>query len=539
MDTMNTLSVINRLEHTRKSPNVSLKSKNLNTANKIKAKELFDKESLNSKKSRLECLLAQQFIAKYGSKQPNSQLNQIIKSIIHEAIMRTNDVENQRFLVTLERDVAEKAEEHKSMIQTARTESLQRSVSAGNEIRDVKANSLNASSSHNTLNPNQWSVLNAIQSVAAEEEARKVRQVSELKKMKFRDELDQQLSLVEQRKQQEREEKNRLRYEAEKVCEQVERDKEIQKRTLLQKHQTDREIIKCQIEERKIMKEIEREESIRRDQIEMRRAQARAQEEDEFKLLKKMKEKEQQEALRIENEKVKEKKRVDLLLQYQEEKKLEEEYRKKLDRDDQMRNEAFNKRLEIMNKNSEKYAKEGAGAQAIERKRIEDERLRGEIEKKNLEEELKRKRKDDLIKSRMKETSEENMKIIQEKEKEKEKKQIENRELRDRYQREYEESREEERRKNENRRTNAMEMKVKLDQQIQEKHVREDGELGGAGIKGIRGIRNSLSQREIELNKSLLKKMEEDGAFQEEVYRRLNPNQNATRGRPTGGSIFP
>ncbi len=192
-----------------------------------------------------------------------------------------------------------------------------------------------------------------------------------------------------------------------------------------------------------------------------------------------------------------------------------------------------------MNRNSEKYAKEGAGAKALERKRMEEDRLRDEIEKKNIEEELKRKRKDEQIKSRIKETSDENMRIIHEKEREKARRQEENRELRDRYQREYQESLEEERKRNENKRTSALEMKIKLDQQIQEKYGREDGIEGGAGLKGIRGMRNTLSQREIELNKSLLKKMEEDGAFQEEVFRRLNPNTDPRAGRPNGGSIFP
>jgi hypothetical protein len=324
------LQVINRLEGSaRRQQQHNQKGAKFTSPTKIKAKLLQDKEELNSKRSRLECLLNQQLVAKYGSKQPNSQLNLMIKGMIHENISRSNNFESPRFLSTLESMIQESSAEYKQKIQTSRQENFQRSQSANNQMLSSGGpnGTDDAHRSAKNLNPNQWSVLNAIQSVTAEEEARKARQLLELKKLRFRDELDQQLLLVEQQKEKEKLAKTKLRNETEKALMDIEREKDLVKRTQYLKHQQDRDMIKYQIEERKLYKEMEREESIRQDQIEMRRAQERALEEEEMKLRKKLKEKEQQEQLRLENERVKEKKRIDQLRQYEEEKRLEQEYR--------------------------------------------------------------------------------------------------------------------------------------------------------------------------------------------------------------------
>lgn len=193
--------------------------------------------------------------------------------------------------------------------------------------------------------------------------------------------------------------------------------------------------------------------------------------------------------------------------------------------------------MDNMKRFSDKYEKDGAGAKEQEMKRQEERRLLEEIERKNREEELKRHTKEELQKRQIRETSEENLRIMREKEREKNQKIEENRQLRDKFQREYEESKEEEKRKNERKRIHAMELKAGLDQQIQERH----SNTGSA-------IRNTLSQREMELNRSLLKKIEDDREFQEEVYRRLHPTELSgksrenSRGNPgttaaSGGSV--
>jgi hypothetical protein len=544
---MDALQIVNRLDSSKKH-HVPLLSKS-SQPNKMKAKLLLDKEETNTKKSRLECLLSQQYIAKYGSKQPNSQLNNQIKSLIHAKLVKTDNFQSPRFLTQLENDISDFSEEYKQQVieqkQSARLSSRHNSLPSSSISADPQSSS-SLSSSSTLVNPNQWSVLNTIQLVNADEEARKVKQQSQLKKLQFRHELDEQLESMQRLKEKEKQEKLKLKQETEKLNHEVEQEKERVKRSQYLRHQQDRELIRYQIEERKLTKEMEREESIRQDQQEMRRAQERAAEEEELKLQKKLREKEQQELLRLENERVKEKKRYDQLRQYEEEKRLEEEYRypsppyglisphlfirQKLDREDKLRNDAFSKRMNAMKKFSEKYEREGAGAMEQEQRRKEEAKLSEEILLKNREEEMKRVAKSELMKRRIKETSEENLRLIQEKEREKSRREQENRELRERYQREYEESREEEKKKQERKRLTAMEMKAQLDRQIDDK---------GGSLSS--GMRNQLSQREVELNKSLLKKIEDDKEFQMEVYRRLNPEAagmmgaGATQRQGSGG----
>jgi hypothetical protein len=323
---MDALQIVNRLDSSRKHQ-IPLLSKS-SQPNKMKAKLLLDKEEINTKKSRLECLLSQQYIAKYGSKQPNSQLNNQIKGLIHEKLMRTDNFQSPRFLSQLENDISDYSNEYKQQIieqkQSARLSSRQNSLPSSSISADPQSSS---SLPSNLVNPNQWSVLNTIQLVNADEEARKAKQQSQLKKLQFRNELDEQLESMQRLKEKEKLEKLKLKNETEKLYHEVEQEKDRVKRSQYLRHQQDREMIRYQIEERKLMKEIEREESIRQDQLEMRRAQERVAEEEEMKYQKKLREKEQQELLRLENERVKEKKKYDQLKQYEEEKRLEAEYR--------------------------------------------------------------------------------------------------------------------------------------------------------------------------------------------------------------------
>lgn len=70
---------------------VVLRTENLSTKAQKTALKILNKEELSSKKSRLECLLIQQFLPKYGSeKVPN--LNDQIRRIIKEYLDSFNDV---------------------------------------------------------------------------------------------------------------------------------------------------------------------------------------------------------------------------------------------------------------------------------------------------------------------------------------------------------------------------------------------------------------------------------------------------------------
>jgi hypothetical protein len=512
------VSFVNRIERTRKHAK-TYSNANIDTSTKIKAKELLQKEELNSKKSRLECLLSQQFIGKYGSKQPNSQLNNMIKSAIKDYLRNCRSIDGDpRQFQALEHEVAEKSAEYKQTINTQRSEMVLARADS-REDRDARIDLSGDASKSQSMNPHQWAVLNAIQSLSVEEQARKEKSMMQVKKMKFKYELDEQLARVEEKKRQEADDKLRLKLEVERVNEALEREKELVKAVKLKKHELDRDLIVCQIEERKKKKEAEKELSILQDKVEMRRAQARAREEEEIKAMKKTREKESQEALRVENERVKAAKKEEKLRQYALEKKMEEEYRQKLDREEQTRAESFNKRLESMNRFAQKYDTDGAGAR--ERSVIErnEERLQMEIHQKIVAEEEAARRKEELAKERRRLVSEDNLKIIQEKERRKNERREESVALKERFASEYSESQEAEGRKAERKRIQAQEIKRGLDVQIEEKKRSQSLE-----------VRNGLTPREIELNKSLLKKMQDDPLFQDAIYKKLNPPQTKSSG---------
>lgn len=208
-------AVVRRIEKGRKQVKTMSSSK-LNTPTRLKAKELLQKETTNSRKSRMECLLSQHFQSKYGSKNPHSELNGMIRDTIHEYLTHCANIESPNLLETVESIVASKTERYKSEVQER---SIQSSRVANMEMSRPRENSgagkdvRSSGEATTNLDPNQWSVINAIQSIAQEEKSKKEKELAEFKKHKFRDQLDEQMAFVELRKQREIEEKRKTREE--------------------------------------------------------------------------------------------------------------------------------------------------------------------------------------------------------------------------------------------------------------------------------------------------------------------------------------
>jgi hypothetical protein len=337
-------AVVKRIEKGRKQVKTLSNSK-LNTPTRLKAKELLQKETTNSRKSRMECLLCQQFQSKYGSKHLNSELNTIIKSTIHDYLARCTSIESPDLLQSVESIVAAKAEKYKSEVhehsnQTARIANQDFARSRENSGR---GNELSRSGPTVNLDANQWSVINAIQSIAQEDKSRREKEIAELKKSKFRDQLDEQLAFVERKKEREIEEKRKTRQEFQqyvlyypllslynstfRLNEVLERERQALQMARSRKFEADRELIVQQIEDSRRRAELEKEDSIIQDQIDMRRAKARAKEEEDMKEAKKKREKAAQEQLRLENERDKALKSEQKRRQFEEEKRMEREYR--------------------------------------------------------------------------------------------------------------------------------------------------------------------------------------------------------------------
>lgn len=215
--------ILDRIEKSHKPVQIYGKN-NINTNNvRKKANDLLKKEKMNTTKSRLECLLVQQFQAKYGSRQPNSQLNNLIKNSVHKFVDANDDVGSNPTLVqSLESQLKEQTEQYKADVTKRNNEASQ--VKETSQLSDGRKNSSvqrmanqgeRTPPSEYAIDPHQWAVINAIQAASVEEAAAREKKVAESKKAKFRIQLDEQLSQVEAKKRLENEEKQKIRLETE------------------------------------------------------------------------------------------------------------------------------------------------------------------------------------------------------------------------------------------------------------------------------------------------------------------------------------
>ena len=154
------------------------------------ALQLLQREEQNARRSRMESLLTQQFIGKYGSKQPSSRINSFIKATVVDFINSYDNMAVAESMVeSLEAQVREITANMKKDINQVRKESRQNTEleklrqakeqvearkrgsrsgsfkgSSGNGNHGVEALSLNQ---NGDLEPS-WAVLNAIRATEAE-----------------------------------------------------------------------------------------------------------------------------------------------------------------------------------------------------------------------------------------------------------------------------------------------------------------------------------------------------------------------------------
>ena len=217
--------VLDRIEKSHKPVHIYGKKNINNSSVRKKAKDLLNKEKMNTTKSRLECLLIQQFQGKYGSRQPNSQLNNLIKNTVHKFVQSHDDVSsNQSLLNSLENQISEQTEQYKGDVMKRNEQSarVQETLQLSNRRKNSSVQSLGEGGGEGcsppaeyAIDPHQWAVINAIQAAAVEEAENKKKRLAESKKMRFRHQLDEQLSQVEARKLLLAEEKRRTRMETE------------------------------------------------------------------------------------------------------------------------------------------------------------------------------------------------------------------------------------------------------------------------------------------------------------------------------------
>lgn len=197
-----TMAVANRLGF--KNQKDTVKPSQIKSKTQQLAYELLLQEEDKAKKSRLGCLLIQQYTNRYGTKQANSQINSFIKGTVQDYLGKHQDLRTaESNLDSLESQIREIVETMKIQVR-ARTNSRKLDSGKSNvqfeeeKDRHGNDNRSNTQTRREIEDPNQWVVVNAILALKQEkEEEEKQRKIRE-KAAKYKHELDMQKE--EQRK---------------------------------------------------------------------------------------------------------------------------------------------------------------------------------------------------------------------------------------------------------------------------------------------------------------------------------------------------
>lgn len=290
---------------------------------------LLQKEEVNVKKSRMECLLIQQFIAKYGSKNPNSDINDFIKKTIKQFVNSyDNIIQAESMLGTLESQI-------KDIVSTMKQA---RKTKKENEVLEARVNSRQNGNTQTlerqksgtlptrNIDENQWPVINAILALSDEQRNQQAERAKEAKLLKFQDELNKQINENKKKAILDREEKAVALQTNKKNLELYEHDVVDQRHRKEDNFKAERTMREMQIEENKRLREREREQRIRQEQAEMARSRRLEIEEEELKRHKREEQKRAQDLLLEENERNKALKASALREKQNYETKLNREY---------------------------------------------------------------------------------------------------------------------------------------------------------------------------------------------------------------------
>ena len=286
---------------------------------------LLKQEEKNAIRGRLESLLQQQFLRKYGSKNPNSSLNNAVKAKIHEFVWSYDDIrEAEAAIGTLEKQIKEVAANIKASIVAekaayrAASKEMKRVPSLGG--MPTKENE------DDNIEPNRWPVVNAIMMVEAEQKRIKEEEQARIKQQKYVNELSKQIDMNNQQKQKEKVQREKDYQTIQQTMSSFELEQQRLRQEKEERHRQEREMRENQIAENKRLKEHERQMRIAQEQGEMARARRKVEEDEEERRILKQRQKQAQDDLKLENERNKAIK-ADLLLERQNyEKKLNADY---------------------------------------------------------------------------------------------------------------------------------------------------------------------------------------------------------------------
>ena len=527
------MNALERMEKTAQKQRPALKTKDSLVGHKQNvAQRLLEREEANARRSRMESLLTQQFIGKYGSKAPSSRINAFIKATVHDFLHSYNNMNVAESMIeSLESQIEEITNNMKNEINQVRSDSRQQSqlqrqqeqmqlkLMQQNQNQDKQQNSRRNSgamtmNAQGNLEPS-WAMLNAISAAEAEAKEEAKKRLAHERTEKYKKDLDKQRDSL--RNKDNKDENAKLEQHAINVRVAAEYEAELiaKKEARKMKGTQEREMRMQQIEYNEMLRSKEKQMKIMAEKADMARSRRLATSEADALKIKKDLRAAQVEKVKAENEENKRLKQIAKEKQWEYEAKLNKDYEAKLEREEKARVDAFNARVEALKKFESSGATVAAAAAA--KKESDMAKTLMEIEAKYQKdadalEAKKQQRQKDMVASR-----DFNVTLIERKQRMKEEERqadIDRRRMQQ-IELDLENKRNEE--KKQKKHQAMQDLKSKLDEQVQRRHNNEKFSKSA-----------SLSDKEIEYNKMIIKKIEADPKLLQQVMQRVKPT-------PAGG----
>eukprot|EP01035_Chromulina_nebulosa_P019157 gene19157-24999_t len=352
-------------------------------------------------------------------------------------------------------------------------------------------------------------MLNAILDVSTEEVHNKRAQEAIQRNRKYREDLDKHVELLNQQKELSKIEKAKWSEVMNNNLLKLKEDEETNKKKRLNDILIDKEIKLSQIKTKQELLLELRNEKLENEKREIEKARKLIELDELNKLNKKLEQKRRQDEIIKENILNNQLKELQLQQQRDYENKLNREYEEKLKREEEMRIKAFQARLDALNKSALKY-ESLAGKEIKQKEQLEADRTQAAVD---LKEKL------DLERERLKE---ENRRLDLEKSKEFNQKLLDNKKFQLEQQRQHEliirerldkealDLKNKEKLLDMQRKKQMLLVKSKLDDQINQQ-------------KEFKKVDKSITEVELSLNKSLIRKVQEDPALLKKVMDRVHP----------------
>jgi hypothetical protein len=521
MQRSTSLLALAAMEKRREAKKPVLKGPGALTSHKDKtAFNLMQREELNAKRSRLESLLQQQFIGKYGSKQPASSINSFIKSTVTDFVYSYDSVAVAESMIeSLEsqiREITAKMREKVLRQNRGGAKGDAESKEDGGQTQQRRGSGKCGVAAADSFNPANsgdpsWALLNAVLAEEAEAKELKKREQAEEAKKTFRLELDKQRDMVRQRK-------SVADVEKASAFEMVKRAKdeyEVEQHRVREKKErvfvVERELRLKQIADNQAIRDKEKQIKIMQEKMDMARSRRLAEEEQELIRLKKEEQKRAQDRLVEENEHNKSVKAEALKRQWEYEAKLNKDYEEKMAREEKARNDAFQARLDALAKSERKAA--GIFQAKAKQEEAAQTKVMEEIEKKRLADAEKEAAKKEASRQEVERSRVFNLTLIERKQRLVAEERQRDIDMRLKLEADSALAAEKERLKMADRKVKANELKAKLDEQVSFHHKQ------GSFVKGA-----GLSDIELNLNRSIIAKVSSDPALMAKVMQKIQPS---------------